>query len=162
MLGPPDLDSIDNMLGDGLRMLLSTLSQILGSVILIAIVQPCEFPPFFRSSAGTSTTLTTPSTNSQTSSLPASWSSTSSSRLRSSTGRRLESSSESTRSCDLRSVSSTRLLSSPSFFYADSCPIFFARRRPLWRVAGGFVDHPSLRRGQPFPQREHATDRSRE
>ena len=34
------MDNLDNMLPDGLRMLISTLSQILGSVILIAVIQP--------------------------------------------------------------------------------------------------------------------------
>ncbi|EKM58203.1 uncharacterized protein PHACADRAFT_116921 [Phanerochaete carnosa HHB-10118-sp] len=35
-----DIDTIDNMLGDALRMFFSTLSNILGAVILIAIVLP--------------------------------------------------------------------------------------------------------------------------
>jgi ABC-type multidrug transport system fused ATPase/permease subunit len=35
-----DIDTIDNTLGDALRMLVNTLAQIIGSVVLIAIVLP--------------------------------------------------------------------------------------------------------------------------
>ena len=35
-----DIDTIDNLLGDSLRMFFATLSNILGAIILIAIVVP--------------------------------------------------------------------------------------------------------------------------
>jgi len=42
-----DIDTIDNTLNDSFRMFVSTLAGVLGSVVLIAIVQPCPstFPP---------------------------------------------------------------------------------------------------------------------
>ena len=35
-----DIDTIDNMLGDAMRMFVATLANILGAIILIAIVLP--------------------------------------------------------------------------------------------------------------------------
>ena len=35
-----DVDTIDNMLGDAMRMFVATLANILGAIILIAIVLP--------------------------------------------------------------------------------------------------------------------------
>ena len=35
-----DIDTIDNMLGDGMRMFVATFANILGAIILIAIVLP--------------------------------------------------------------------------------------------------------------------------
>ena len=61
---PPDIDTIDNTLGDAMRMLANTSSQIIGSIILIAIALPYFLIPvavisvayywmalFYRSSA---------------------------------------------------------------------------------------------------------------
>ncbi len=36
-LGILDIDTIDNVLGDGLRMFANTFSQIIGAVILISV-----------------------------------------------------------------------------------------------------------------------------
>lgn len=36
----PDIDTIDNTLGDSLRMLFATLSNIIGAIVLIAIIVP--------------------------------------------------------------------------------------------------------------------------
>ena len=38
--GPLDIDTIDNLLGDSFRMLIATLTNILGAIILVAIVLP--------------------------------------------------------------------------------------------------------------------------
>ncbi|KIP05008.1 hypothetical protein PHLGIDRAFT_14797, partial [Phlebiopsis gigantea 11061_1 CR5-6] len=46
-----DIDTIDNMLGDSLRMFFSTLSNILGAIILIAIVLPWFLIAVFSISA---------------------------------------------------------------------------------------------------------------
>lgn len=46
-----DIDTIDNMLGDSLRMFFSTLSSILGAIILIAIVLPWFLIAVFSISA---------------------------------------------------------------------------------------------------------------
>lgn len=47
-----DIDTIDNTLNDSFRMFVSTLAGVVGSVVLIAIVQPCActfpFLPFFE------------------------------------------------------------------------------------------------------------------
>ena len=38
--GVTDIDTVDNMLGDSLRMFFATMASILGAIILIAIVLP--------------------------------------------------------------------------------------------------------------------------
>ena len=42
-----DMDTIDNLLGDSLRMLVSTLSSILAAIILISIILPYFLVPVF-------------------------------------------------------------------------------------------------------------------
>lgn len=35
-----DVDTIDNVLGDAIRMFVGTLAQIIGAIVLVSIVQP--------------------------------------------------------------------------------------------------------------------------